>query len=82
MSVNVDQTLRIALKKLGSERGRLSNQIAAIESALRVGDGASKVARPKSGRRTGMSSAARKAISRKMKAYWVKRKKTARKKAG
>lgn len=81
MPVDITRTLRSALKRLNAEKGRIERQINALESALGTTDQkrghASRVrARRKPGRRR-MSGAARKAASRRMKAYWAKRKRRA-----
>ncbi len=72
--MNIDQTLRTGLKKLRGDRERLDRQITAIEEALRVVNGAAPTSGPRGRERKGMSPTARKAISRRMKAYWAKRK--------
>ena len=73
MANDITATLRKALGRLSSQKQRLDEQISAIEGALgalgrsRQGGGA------RAGRRR-MSPAARRAIGRRMKAYWAKRK--------
>lgn len=72
MANDITATLRQALGKLTSQKAQLDRQIAALETALGVlgrppqGNGA------RGGRR--MSAAARRAVGRRMKAYWAKRK--------
>jgi len=78
MAINLERTLRKALKELRAERDRFSRQIVAIEKVLAADS-------PRRRRRKGrakmrgkpvqkrMSAAARKAVSRRMKAYWAKR---------
>jgi hypothetical protein len=73
MPIDLSVTLRQALGKLEADKARIERQIAALEQALNTAfgfRGNSAIERP--GRR--MSSAARKAISARMKAYWAKRK--------
>jgi hypothetical protein len=80
MTINLDSTLQKALKELRAERERISGQIAAIQTVL--GADGSRSRRPAAkgsasrGKRApkSMSAAARKAVSRRMKAYWAKRK--------
>ena len=69
MAVNVTPTLRTALRRLESERSRIDRQVTALRGALNTA-GHSGPAR----RRKPMSAAARKAVGRRMKAYWAKRK--------
>jgi hypothetical protein len=72
MANDVAGTLRKALATLTSQKARLDSQIGAIETALQSlggGRGQSKGAP----RRARMSAAARKAVGRRMKAYWAKR---------
>ena len=78
MAINLDSTLRKALKELRAERERISEQIAAIETVLATGRPRRLLQRDHTGSRAKasrkrMSAAARKAVSRRMKAYWVKR---------
>lgn len=78
MPVDVSGTLRQALSKLETEKGRIDNQIVAIRQALRAtGAGSStrsavRTNTPKRGRKR-MSPAQRKAVGARMKAYWRKR---------
>ena len=82
MPVDVVRTLREALSKLTTEKRRIDRQVAAIQGALRAVNGASG-SQTATGARTGthrakprrrpMSTAARKALSARMKAYWAKR---------
>jgi hypothetical protein len=76
--VDVTKTLHKALRTLEADRGRVRGQIVALEQALRAVDGrqASRGGRSVGTRprkRRPMSPAARKAVSRRMKAYWAKR---------
>ena len=71
MTVNLAPTLRKALQTLAKERSQIDRQIEAIRKALKSPDG--MVRRRPSGRRKRMSPAARKAVARRMKAYWAKR---------
>jgi hypothetical protein len=70
MLIDVQRMLRQAFQTLKAERDRIDRQIAALEAILRP-DGA----RPGGAalRRKGMTPEARKALSRRMKAYWRKR---------
>lgn len=78
MAINLTKTLRTALAELQAERERISRQIAAIQKVLAADTrgpqrrkGRAKLA-GKAGRKR-MSAAARKAVSRRMKTYWAKR---------
>jgi hypothetical protein len=88
MPVDVTGTLREALSKLTAEKQRIERQAAALQDALRAVNGASigrpstdsRVATRRPKRRSrGMSPAARRAVSARMKAYWAKRRGRARK---
>ena len=73
MANDITATLRKALGKLSAQKQRLDQQISAIEGALGA------LRRPSQGggarrRRRTMSPAARRAVGRRMKAYWAKRK--------
>ena len=78
MATDVAQTLRKALEELQAEKKRIEAQIAAIRGALAAsGQHAAKNVRPKIGEKRGrraMSASQRKAVGRRMKAYWAKRK--------
>jgi hypothetical protein len=73
MANDITVTLRRALGKLSSDKQRLDRQISAIETALGALGRSSQAGGARGGRRT-MSPAARRAIGRRMKAYWAKRK--------
>jgi len=75
MVLNIDRTLRTALRKLHVERARIDRQITAIEAALDGGAPRARRAgqRPRRRARKRMSAAARRAASARMKAYWAKR---------
>jgi len=87
MAIDLTKTLRKALGELQAEQEKISRQIAMIQKVL-----ATDTRRPQRGRsRAGaagkptqrrMSAAARKAVSRRMKAYWAKRKAQAAKGKG
>ena len=81
MANDITVTLRQALGKLSSQRQRLDQQISAIEGALGALGRSSQGRGARSGRRT-MSPAARRAVGRRMKAYWAKRKAEAAKGRG
>ncbi len=72
MANDITVTLRRALTKLSSQKQRLDRQISALETALGALGGAPQAGAPRGRRR--MSPAARRAIGRRMKAYWAKRK--------
>lgn len=80
MPVNVMAILRKAVRELEAERARIDRQLAGLQSVLGDPDSTrGRVARvaprghaPR--RRRGTSAAARRAISKRMKAYWAKRK--------
>ncbi len=75
MPVDVIATLRRAFRLLEREKTKLESRIVAIRVALdgvrgtKVRDGE----QARRGRRSGMSAAARKAVSQRMKAYWARR---------
>ena len=77
MTTDIRKPLQSALSRLKAEKGRIDQQIEAIEGVLRM-DGAQpeavrhQVNRKKA--RRSMSATARRAVSRRMKAYWAKRK--------
>jgi tagatose-1,6-bisphosphate aldolase non-catalytic subunit AgaZ/GatZ len=78
MSPKVTFTLRQALRQLEAERQRIDRQISAIRSVLGETGQQRKPTRPAAhpGAKTSrprMSAAARRAVSQRMKAYWVKR---------
>jgi Flp pilus assembly protein CpaB len=69
--VDVQKTLRSALGQLEVEKARIERQMASLRLALR-GAGASGAGGRRRQRST-MSPAARRAVSKRMKAYWAKR---------
>lgn len=79
MAIDVTKTLQKALRELQADREKISRQIAMIQKVLGTD---SQGRRPRKNRagapgkpaRKRMSAAARKAVSRRMKAYWAKRK--------
>lgn len=75
MAMNVDRTLRLALRKLTSERARIDRQVAALENVLSLDERRKRSRGPtrKTRARKRMGPTARKAASRRMKAYWKKR---------
>jgi len=88
MAIDVTKTLQKALVELQAERERISGQIAAIQTVLGAGGLRSRrpaakgsASRGKRARKS-MRAAARKAVSRRMKAYWAKRKAEATKGKG
>lgn len=87
MAMDLTKTLRKALAELQLERDRISDQIAAIKKVLTAGGTRRPRGKSQSGtRRTrprkAMSAAARKALSRRMKEYWAKRRAEAAKGKG
>ena len=82
MPIDVSKALKEALSKLTDEKRRIERQSAAIQDALRAVNGANGAQRSSSARvvtrgakrgRRRMSPAERKAVARRMKAYWAKR---------
>ncbi len=77
MAINVTTTLRRALDQLQVEKAKVDRQIAALQSVLTSGStqGRRKRGRPagRKSARKGMNAARRRAVSRRMKAYWAKR---------
>ena len=71
MPMDVEKTLRGALAALKAERDRIERRIGALEGILNP-DGLLRGGARRRKRR--MSPAGRKALSRRMKAYWAKRK--------
>jgi hypothetical protein len=78
---DVNATLRGALAELEADRRRIERQIAALRTALGE-NGGGRRGRPPAGKRKtttkrrkrrGMSAAQRKIVSKRMKAYWAKR---------
>lgn len=78
MPVDIRKPLQSALSRLKVEKQRIDQQIEAIEGALRLngvqpGGEDRRTSRP--GRKP-MSAAERRAVSRRMRAYWAKRRRT------
>ena len=71
MADQIAITLRKALGKLAAQKARLDRQISAIEAALGALGGSLRANGARG--RKGMSAAARRAIGKRMKAYWAKR---------
>jgi len=72
MATEVLGPLRKALTELRSERARVDRQISAVEAAISALNGQRPVSGPPP-RRSQMSAEARKALGKRMKAYWAKR---------
>ena len=72
MANDITATLRRALGQLTTQKQRLDRQISAIEAALGALGRSPQAARGRGGRR--MSAAARRAVGKRMRAYWAKRK--------
>lgn len=75
--MDVQKTLKTALGQLEMEKARIERQMASIRLALR-GTGAAGLG-AKRRTRSSMSPAARRAVSKRMKAYWAKRRAAASK---
>ena len=82
MPVDIRSSLNKALRGLESERSRIEGQISALTDALSAigGSGRGRTAIKSSGRRSrrAMSAAQKRAVSKRMKAYWAARRKTAK----
>ncbi len=81
---NLTTTLRKALTELEAERQRIEEQIGALKGILAPGEGRRRRGRtrrvtPRKPARRGMSAAARRVASQRMKAYWAKRREQAAK---
>ncbi len=77
MVPSLTASLRKALRQLEAAKQRIDEQINAVRAALKVvGDrnrGAPAPSTHTKARRRRMSAAARRAVSKRMKAYWAKR---------
>lgn len=73
MADQISTTLRKALGKLTAQQTQVNRQISAIEAALAALGGARSAGADGGRRRRGMTPAARKAVGKRMKAYWAKR---------
>ena len=71
MATAAEKMLRVALAHLRVEKDRIERQIRAVEGVLGADGGRGRRTRKST---KGMASATRKAIGRRMKAYWAKRK--------
>ena len=83
MAIDVTKTLRLALAALEAEKARISRQIESIQQVLAAGSGGPRQAQRRIGtqgkkKRPTLSPAARKAASQRMKAYWAKRRTSAK----
>ena len=86
MPVDIGQTLRQAITRLQQEKQRIDRQITALETAMnslnaggrRPSVGREQPARARTRGRRRMSPAERKAIGRRMKAYWANRRSKAK----
>ena len=79
MAIDVTKTLQKALRELQADREKISRQIAMIQKVLGTDSQRRRPRKKRAGApgkpaRRRMSAAARKAVSRRMKAYWAKRK--------
>ena len=80
MPIDVRSTLRKALSALESEKSRIEDQIATVRTALSALNGRRPTpaqASSSGGRKRTMSPAARRAIAKRMKAYWAAKRKAA-----
>ena len=77
MLPKVTAPLRKALRQLEAEKQRIDREIAAVRAALKAfgdtGRGAPASSARAQARHRRMSTAARRAVSQRMKAYWAKR---------
>ena len=75
--------MELAVRGLETERERVEKEIAQLRAQLGQGKPAVKAAAKKPTKRKGrkMSAAAKKAVSERMKAWWAKRKRPAKKAA-
>ena len=86
MPVDIGRTLRQAITRLQLERQQIDHQITALETAMnslnaggiRSDVGRGQPPKPQKRGRRRMSPAERKAIGRRMKAYWAKRRSKAK----
>jgi hypothetical protein len=77
MTTDIRKPLQSALSRLKAEKDRIDRQIGAIEGVLRMNGLQPEAVRHQVSRKQGrksMSVAARREVSRRMKAYWAKRK--------
>jgi hypothetical protein len=72
MPLDLSQTLRNVFRELESEKDRIDRQLTAVRQAIAQVSG-SNPRTATAGRRRRMSAEARRAVSRRMKAYWSKR---------
>jgi len=82
MRINLTSSLTKALGQLEVEKQRIDGQIAAVQAALRTLGDEGQQRRPTTrakGKRHRMTNAERKAVSRRMRAYWAKRRATSAK---
>lgn len=75
MAIDVTKMLRTALADLEAERGRVGRQSLAVKRAMGTTDRHARRPADRHARKP-MSAAARQALSRPMKAYWAKRRRT------
>jgi len=80
MANDITTTLRKALGKLTLEKARLDRQITAIQTALGALGRSPQANGARGGRK--MSPAARRAVGKRMRAYWAKRRAEAAKAKG
>jgi hypothetical protein len=75
MANDVSATLRRALGQLSAQKQKIDQQISAIQTALgALGHRSAAAGGGRGGGRRSMSPAARRAVGRRMRAYWAKRK--------
>jgi len=73
MANDIQRVIEKALTKLRSEKSRIDGQISALQTALTAvrNTGSDNAGAPRTRRR--MSAEARRALAKRMKAYWAKR---------
>lgn len=79
MVIDIRKPLQAALSRLKTERSRIDHQIEAIEGLLKLNDrGLAGRGTPRRRGRRAMSATERREVSRRMKAYWARRKSVGR----
>jgi hypothetical protein len=75
MADRIRSSLTKVLKQLHLERARIERQVSALSAAIGQLGGSKKKASRKAGqrRRRAMSAVQKRAVSKRMKAYWAKR---------
>ena len=74
MAADIRSFLNRALAQLHRERTKIDRQIAALSEAFgHMGRGAGTAKRKKSGKKRTLTASQKAAVSKRMKAYWAKR---------